>query len=56
MRLPDPEDAAGIAGAVALSAGAAFVYPPAGLIVLGLLLLAAAVAGLFAPDQPEDDG
>jgi hypothetical protein len=41
--IPDPIDVLLIAGVLALAAGVALIYAPAGLITLGALAIAAAI-------------
>ena len=48
-------DIAGVAGFVLLVAGTGWMYPPAGLIVAGVLLLTAAVIASSRSAAPKQD-
>lgn len=45
LRNIDPRDAAGIIGAIAIVAGLWMIYPPAAVIIAGVLLIVGAVLG-----------
>lgn len=48
-------DAAGILGAVMIAGGVGWIYPPAGVIVGGLILLTAAVLASRRAQPKKDD-